>query len=47
MDKELWKKEEFRLWKEAKDVEEKEKQTSSGRYRQYKWVASGAGEHTL
>jgi len=34
--KELWKKPEFDRWKEAKDIEEKDKLANSGRYRQYR-----------
>jgi len=36
MTKELWKKPEFDRWKEAKDIEEKDKLANSGRYRQYR-----------
>lgn len=36
LNKELWKKSEFDVWKEEKDSLEKEKQMNSGRYRQYK-----------
>uniref|UniRef100_A0A915EKC0 J domain-containing protein n=1 Tax=Ditylenchus dipsaci TaxID=166011 RepID=A0A915EKC0_9BILA len=36
MAKQLWKKSEFDHWKEVKDMEDKEKQNNSGKYRQYK-----------
>lgn len=44
---ELWKKEEFQKWKAVKEVEEKEKLASSGRYRQYRRQMKKAAGSTI